>query len=135
MRLARMNVKLPHEAPVRMISSLEQADSASCACKAYIPADSPYVCDGILLPEMFVEIMAQCFAAGAVCKGGEAKGFLAGVTSFEVEDMARGNETLTVYCRILRQIGSVSLIAGEVFNHENRRMAAAEFRIFIEDSE
>lgn len=118
-----------------MISSLEQADGASCICKAHIPADSPYVCDGMLLPEMLLEIMAQCFAAGASHNYGETRGFLAGVTGFEVDAAVRGNETLTVTCRIMRRIGPISIIAGEVFNHEKIRMASAEFRIYIEDSE
>ena len=118
-----------------MISHVDHADELSCVCKAYIPADSPYICDGSLLPEMLPEIMAQAFAAGAGNSGLEVNGFLAAITSFEVEGAARAEDWLTVNCRILRKIGSISLIAGEIFNQENRKLASAEFRIFTEESE
>lgn len=129
-----MKAKLPHASPIRMIDGLDYADNESCGSTIIVPQDSPFVNDGILCPDMLLEIMAQCFAAGCGVQDQVKNGYLAAVNNFCVFETVHAGDMLSVECKISAHIGSIWVIRGKISKQpEDLLTAKAEFKIFIEE--
>lgn len=129
-----MKAKLPHASPIRMIDELAYADNESCGATIIVPQDSPFVSNGVLCPDMLLEIMAQCFAAGCGVQDKVKNGYLAAVNNFCLFETVYAGNKLSVECEISAHIGSIWVIRGKVLKQpEGLLTAQAEFKIFIEE--
>lgn len=126
-----MAANIPHARPIRMVDEIDYADDKSCGATVVVPQDSPYVVDGELCPEMLLEIMAQCFAAGCGRHGKEKKGYLAAVRDFRVMDKVFAGDALHVECSVVAKVGSIWVVAGEA--RKDLPVARGEFKIYIEE--
>ncbi|MDO5536951.1 MAG: hypothetical protein Q4F72_05445 [Desulfovibrionaceae bacterium] len=119
-----------------MIDGLDHADRELFASHVTVPADSPYVVGGVLCPEMLLEVMAQCFAAGmghlAALEGREASGagYLAAVSEFRTGPAARAGDRLEAECRVEAVVGRVWVAAARV-TRDGAPMAEGRFKIYI----
>lgn len=132
-------LNLPHCPPIRMIDALDSADERFFASHVVVPAESPYVLDGQLCPEMLLEVMAQCFAAGLAClhqhgakKEGSAPswGYLAAIRDFKVEAKIHSGDILSARCEIAMKVNSLWVVNGHV-ERDNKEMASAQFKIYV----
>ena len=135
-RLDRPDDFIPHRLPIRFVDEL--ADAGHPFRTRYtVPAESPYVADGALMPEALLEIMAQCFAAGAGYRvksaGREVSwGYLAAVKHFRVLGQAVSGDVLEASCTITASVGPIHVVEAEV-HREGSLLASAQIKIFTPD--
>lgn len=125
--------KISHTYPVRMVEAADYVDGESCEATVLVPHDSPYIVNGALCPEMCLEIMAQCFAAGCGHTLGEGEGYLAAVRDFRVQGTAAPGEKLDIRCLLKAKIGSVLVVEGTMRKSDGTGLAQAEFKIYIKE--
>lgn len=128
---------LPHCPPIRVIDALDSADERFFSSHVTVPADSPYVMDGELCPEMLLEVMAQCFAAGlSRLRGPEEAGpapswgYLAAIRDFKVGARVRPGDILYARCELAMKVGSLWVVNGRV-ERDNTEIASAGFKIYV----
>src|SRR6185295_5577883 len=86
---ADLSTLLPHRAPMVLVDGVEHADCDECVASFAVPAESPWVEDGLLMRAAFVEIAAQTAALHAGLAAREAggvprNGYLGMVSRFRV---------------------------------------------------
>lgn len=89
--------------------------------------------DGGLIPEYFVELVAQ---GGATVNGydaitdnaGKTRGFLVGIDKFVWQAGAKGGEELKVELIKTFEFGPVTVMSGRVFNTEGTLLAEGEIK-------
>lgn len=124
-----MSSPIPQKPPIGMIQALDRSEGGDFYATVTVPHDSPYVCGGALCPEMFLELMAQCLAAGS----GGGNGYLAGIRDFRVLGLALAGERLGIHCQAAMRVGNVLVAGGEVYDKSApaRLLAQAQFRVFF----
>ncbi len=114
---------IPHEPPMVLLNRLirkadEDIDGDTSFLDAIVPDAGPFVDSGVVLPEYFVELMAQAVAAvdGYPPKKGKApaKGFLAGIDSFSWSGSARPGDLLKISLQKTFSFGSAFIFTGTV---------------------
>lgn len=132
-----MIAEIPHEPPIRIVHNLDWVNWPSCSASITVPVDSPYTTnEGALCPEMFLEMMAQCFAGACGAKYGKRPGYLAGIRGFTVTGLAYGGDKLSVVCAMDKSIGDIWLVEGKVFKMMDKDaqltlLASAQLRIYV----
>jgi predicted hotdog family 3-hydroxylacyl-ACP dehydratase len=89
--------------------------------------------DGGLIPEYFVELVAQSGAAvngydAITDNAGKTRGFLVGIDNFVWQCGARGGEELTVDLVKTFEFGPVTVMSGKVFNTAGTLLAEGEIK-------
>ena len=128
---------IPHRPPIAFADFLE----GPCMpfVTAYtVPEESPYVDGGFLIPEALLEVMAQCFAAGAGFRESQAGGsvswgYLAGVKGFRVHAPVRSGDILRAECTVTASVGPIHVVEGEVMRG-GEKIASAQIKIFIPEA-
>lgn len=129
-----MPANIPHAYPIRMVDDIDHADENTCSATVIVPDDSPYVIDGELCPDMLIEIMAQCFAAGCGHHARGKKGYLAAVRDVRVISKVLAGDRLHVECSIIANIGSIWVMEGKIHKKDDGlAVASAELKIYIEE--
>lgn len=129
-----MPANIPHAYPIRMVDDIDHADEKTCSATVIVPNDSPYVMDGELCPDMLVEIMAQCFAAGCGHHAQEKKGYLAAIRDLRIINKVFADDRLHVECSIIAKIGSIWVMEGKIHKKDGGLdVARAELKIYIEE--
>ena len=95
---------LPHRPPFLFVDELRAASGGGGTCALRLAADDPRLVDGRLPPWLVLEALAQSIAA---CNGfgktdGREEGMLVEIQDAELQDAARGGETV-VLCVERRQ--------------------------------
>lgn len=129
-----MDSFLPHKPPIRIIKEAVWMGDNICAACLSVPAESPYLIEGIMCPEMYLEIMAQCFAFACGKKYGSKDGYLAGIRDFTARSHVFAGEKLLVRCEVEGNMGEIWLVNGKVWRNEvleKNIIAEAELRIYI----
>jgi len=102
---ADLSTLLPHRAPMVLVDGVEHADCDECVASFAVPAESPWVEDGLLMRAAFVEIAAQTAALHAGLAAREAggvprNGYLGMVSRFRVHGDAHVGDVLrSTACR------------------------------------
>lgn len=130
-------LNLPHCPPIRMIDVLDSADEQFFTSHVVVPADSPYVIDDQLCPEMLLEVMAQCFAAGMGYLHGTEKagpapswGYLASIRDFKVRAKSYSGDILSARCELVMKVNALWVVNGHV-ERDNTEIASAQFKIYV----
>lgn len=112
---------IPHETPMLLVSKLtEKADDnieeSISTIEAIIPKDGPFICNHVLLPEYYVEVMAQAIAASDGFPVVEGKkpvtGLLTGIEDFSWQATAKPGESITIRVRKTFEFGSAFIFEG-----------------------
>ena len=128
---------IPHCPPMRMISRLLSCEDENVgSVEAVVHDDNPLLeGDGRLAEIAMCELIAQAFAAtqGYVDLKNDLttdKGFLVGIRKLDCFAPARRGDTLTVDIRLLMQLETFYLVAGEV-RRGPERLAAGEMKVWV----
>lgn len=112
---------IPHEPPMLLVRTLlEKADNEVEDCvsiiEAEIPEHGPFVCNGRLLPEYFIEVMAQAIAASDGFPQEKGKkpntGLLTGIDGFKWTGSAEQGERIRIKVCKTFEFGSAFIFSG-----------------------
>ncbi len=110
---------LIHRPPMLLVAGLTARAGDRATAVATLPVAGVWVADGQVLPEYFIELIAQttalangydCWCAGVVPRDG----MLVGVDSFTLHPLAAAGE-LRIEIRKVFEFGAVRVIEGEVY--------------------
>lgn len=129
---------IPHAPPMLLVSKLlEKADDAignsMSVTEAVTPIDGPFVKNGELLQEYYIEVMAQAIAASdgyPVVEGKKpATGLLTGINGFTWLGSAALGEPITIHIRKTFEFGSAYIFAGYI-EGKSGKIAEGELKIW-----
>ena len=126
---------MPHRPPMLFIDTLISRIGDKATALATVPENS--ICidpDRGILPEFFIEIMAQTMAAAsgydALCENRAPRnGFLVGLDKFQLSERTAVRATLRIEITKTFQFGPVNLIEGQVFC-DDRVLAIGEVKVW-----
>ena len=127
---------LPHRPPMLFVDSLIRRWGNSSTAKAVLPESGICLCRGNLLPEFFIELVAQSIAMAngydALCAGVPRKnGMLVGVDTFSFSGKAVAGSTVRIETEKTFEFGAVKIIHGEVFAGDEL-LAAGDIKVWEE---
>lgn len=127
---------IPHRPPIVFIDAVNDVEDGSVTSAFTVPEDSPYLdSDGRLMPEAILEVMAQCFAAGAGLRAARAGkdiswGYLAAVKDLRIHAAVFFGETLQTEAEHRMSVGPLHIVDCRVLR-DGICIAAAQLKIFI----
>ncbi len=131
--LTKLEGLLPHRPPMLLLDGPARISGDEAETTVHVRADHMFLTeDGRLDRVAFLEIMAQCFAAGAGARSSDGlpgMGYLAGVREMVVHGDAHVGETLTVRTRPEARLGDIVVVRGEICSG-SRMLAEARFKIY-----
>ena len=110
----------------------------SAVVEAVVPGGGVFVDpEGELLPEYFIELVAQSMAAvngyDSKCDGlGSGRGFLVGIESFFWQGGAKPREILEVKMEKTLEFGPVTVMKGIVLNSSGEILAGGQIKAWEE---
>jgi len=127
---------LPHRPEMLLVDSLVRRWDDSSSAKAVLPKSGICLFGGRLLPEFFIELVAQATAMAngydALCAGVVQKnGMLVGVDTFAFPGKAVAGSTLRIETEKTFEFGAVKIIHGEVFAGDEL-LAAGDIKVWEE---
>ena len=125
---------LPHAQPMVLIDEIVSVDERSAVAQSEIRQDHLFLReDGKLERSSFLELMAQCFAAGAcllATKQAPRLGYLAAVKDFLIlADIYLGDLVL-IKTNLLAQVAEILVVDGQICRKEEL-VSKANFKIFV----
>jgi 3-hydroxymyristoyl/3-hydroxydecanoyl-(acyl carrier protein) dehydratase len=131
---------VPQRPPMLIVGRLLERDRQAnfSLLEAVVPENGVFVeRDGGVLPEYFIELVAQAMAAvngyDGLVDGEEAgRGFLVGIDNFRWQGSAGSGERLKIEIEKDYEFGPVSVMAGKVFNRAGEMVAAGEIKAWEE---
>lgn len=127
---------IPHRPPIVFIDCVTGAEGFSASSRFTVPADSPYVDEkGRLMPEAMLEVMAQCFAAGAGMQAAEAGrsitwGYLAAIKDLRIPAPVFAGDELHAEAAHSMSVGPLHVLDCRVLRGE-AVVASAQLKIFV----
>ena len=134
---------VPHAPPMALLNRLhkkadEDIDGDTSHLEAIVPDSGPFVHNAVLLPEYFVEVMAQAVAAvdGFPPQKGKApaKGFLAGIDSFTWNGTAAPGDRLEITLEKTFSFGAAYIFTGTITGPEGE-LARGQLKIWKAEPE
>lgn len=129
---------IPHQPPMLLVSRLLKkaddsvADSVSII-EAVVPRSGPFFKNGFLLPEYYIEVMAQAVATSDGHPRKEGKkpptGLLAGIDEFSWTGKARPGDLIHITLRKTFEFGSAFILSGFISN-ESGQIAKGQLKIW-----
>lgn len=129
---------IPHEPPMLLVHRLlhkaddSVADSES-VIEAVVPESGPFVKDGVLLPEYYIEVLAQASAASDGFPPERDKkpatGLLTGIDAFTWTAHAKPGSLIRIAIRKTFEFGSAFILAG-VITGESGTIAEGQLKIW-----
>lgn len=123
---------LPHKPPMRLVDTLLEAGDSVILASATLRPDCLFVdAGGGIAVEIYPELVAQTFAAGAALRAGSrGQGYLAAVKDAAFLEQASIGETLHIRALLAARIGDIALVTGEV-RRSTSLLAHLELKIFL----
>lgn len=112
---------VPHRPPMLFVDQLVERVGDEARSVATLPPSGLSVCHGEILPEYYIELIAQtcamangydCLIANKRARGG----MLVGVDSFILHTMGQPGETVTVETSKTFEFGPITVIKGEIYS-------------------
>ena len=125
---------LPHRPPMLLVETLVERQGSRAVAMAILPTTGPFVCGGYVIPEYFIELIAQtaalgnCFDARA-CGTATRNGMLVGVDSFSWPRQAPIGIPVSIATNITFVFGAVKVVSGEVHAGEEL-LAAGDIKVW-----
>lgn len=129
---------IPHEPPMLLVSRLiekadEGIDGGVSIIEAEVPQSGPFVDNGFLLQEYYIEVMAQAIAAsdGFPQQEGEkpATGLLTGINGFCWTGSAEPGERIRITIRKTFEFGSAFIFDG-IIDGKSGKIAEGQLKIW-----
>lgn len=114
---------IPHEPPMLLVQTLVEkkedgVEGSVSVVEAEIPRSGPFVCDGRLLPEYYIEVMAQAIAASDGYPQVEGKhpatGLLTGIDGFSWTGKAQPGDLIRITLCKTFEFGSAFIFSGSI---------------------
>lgn len=127
---------IPHRPPIVFIDGVSVAEDGPVTSTFTVPEASPYLDgEGRLLPEAMLEVMAQCFAAGAGLRAARAGqdiswGYLAAVKDLRIHAAAFSGDALQAEAEHRMSVGPLHIVDCRVLR-DGICIASAQLKIFI----
>jgi len=127
---------LPHQLPMRTIDRIVELTETKGTVEYRVGPDHIFLDqDGHLEPSVYLEMMAQSFAAidsyrNGTLDGKPREGFLVGVRDFKVTGRVTTGEMLTIKVAIVRTFAGFSITQGEVYRQDGL-VASAVLKLWI----
>ncbi|MBQ4616127.1 MAG: hypothetical protein IJB29_05390 [Mailhella sp.] len=127
---------IPHRPPIVFIDGVIGAEGLSASSVFRVPESSPYLDeDGRLMPEAMLEVMAQCFAAGAGMQAAEqgqriSWGYLAAVKDLRVLASVFSGDELHAEAVHSMTVGPLHVLDCRVTRGKDE-VASAQLKIFV----
>lgn len=127
---------LPHQPPMRTVDRIVALTEKEGSVEYQIDPDHIFLDqDGHLDPIVYLEMMAQSFAAidsyrNRTVDGEPREGFLVGVRDFQVAERVITGGVLTINVAISRTFAEFTIMNGEV-HHQDNRVASAILKLWI----
>lgn len=134
------NLLVPHRSPMLLINTLILREGKRAMAKsAPLPLDSFKDPRGIILPEYFIEIIAQTMAAAngydaMVNESSVKNGFITEVSSFMQQSKTLDTSVFEIEVEEMMSLGSLKVMKGEVFA-DGDLLASGELKIYQDDQE
>jgi predicted hotdog family 3-hydroxylacyl-ACP dehydratase len=127
---------LPHRSAMLFVESLVRRWDESSTAKAVLPKSGICLSEGKLLPEFFIELVAQATAMAngydALCAGVSRKnGMLVGVDTFSFPGKVEMGSTVRIETEKTFEFGAVKIIHGEVWDADEL-LAAGDIKVWEE---
>lgn len=129
---------IPHQPPMLLVNSLiEKADDSIegsvSIIEAVVPQTGPFINNGHLLPEYYIEVMAQAIAASDGFPPEEKKkpatGLLTGIDSFSWTGTGAPGELIRITVCKTFEFGAAFIISGSISN-ESGQIAEGQLKIW-----
>jgi len=125
---------LPHRPAMLFVESLVRRWDESSSAKAVLPKSGICLSEGRLLPEFFIELVAQATAMAngydALCAGVVPKnGMLVGVDTFSFPGKAVAGSIVRIETEKTFEFGAVKIIHGDVFAGDEL-LAAGDIKVW-----
>ncbi len=125
---------LPHRPAMLFVESLVRRWDDSSTAKAVLPKSGICLSGGGLLPEFFIELVAQAVAMAngydALCAGVPcSNGMLVGVDTFSFPGKAVAGSTVRIETEKTFEFGAVKIIHGEVWA-AGELLAAGDIKVW-----
>lgn len=125
---------LPHRPPMLFVEALIARHGDRSTVQAVLPTIGICVSDGWLLPEYFIELIAQAAALGSgydgLCSGKPVHdGMLVGIDGFSSPGLAVPGRTVRIETEITFKFGAIKLIHGEVYD-DQKLLAAGDIKVW-----
>lgn len=129
---------IPHEPPMLLVNRLiakadDTTEDSISIIEAKTPKDGPFVNNGHLLHEYYIEVMAQAIAASdgfPLVEGKKpATGLLTGIDEFAWLGDAKLGEKITIRIRKTFEFGSAFIFAGTIHG-ESGMIAQGQLKIW-----
>lgn len=130
---------VPQRAPMLLVDQLvsreQQVNFASIV--ASVPTAGVFIEQGQVLPEYFIELVAQAMAAvngydNRVDGTPSGRGFLVGIDGFSWYGTAQPAERLRIELQKNFEFGPVTVMAGKIFNTAGDVLAGGEIKVWEE---
>ena len=110
---------VPHRPPMLFVDQLVTRSGDEASATAVMPENGICVEDGRILPEYFIEVVAQTMAMAngydALAEGRPMRdGMLVGVDRFTFHGSAQAGARLDIYINKTMEFGAVKIIHGEI---------------------
>ena len=128
---------VPHRPPMLIIHQLLERNEDTALAEAIVPTEGMFLDpQGGLLPEYFIELIAQSIAA---INGFDTRkenrppliGYLVGIDNFSWTDKARPGETLQISLKKTFEFQAVTIMEGRVIG-PNGLVACGELKVWEE---
>ena len=129
---------IPHQPPMLLVNRLiEKADDSiegsESIIEAVVPHTGPFLKNGRLLPEYYIEVLAQAVAAsdGFPYEEGKkpATGLLAGIDEFSWTSKAKPGDLIRITVRKTFEFGAAFILSGFISN-ESGQIAKGQLKIW-----
>jgi predicted hotdog family 3-hydroxylacyl-ACP dehydratase len=129
---------VPHQPPMLLVSRLiEKADDSvegsESIIEAVVPHTGPFLKDGNLLPEYYIEVLAQAVAASDGFPPIEGKkpatGLLAGIDEFSWTSGTKPGDLIRITIHKTFEFGAAFILSGFISN-ESGQVAKGQLKIW-----
>lgn len=125
---------LPHRPPMLFVERLLEREGDRAIAETTLPSRGIAICNGRLLPEYFIELIAQTAALAngydLFCEDkAPTDGMLVGVASFSIVGKACSGHVVRIETDKTFTYGPVNVIHGSVWDGE-RQLASGEIKVW-----
>ena len=125
---------LPHRAPMLFVERLIEREGDLAVAETTLPSTGIAVCNGRLLPEYFIELIAQTAALAngydLFCEDKPpTDGMLVGIDSFSTADKATTGHVVRIKTNKTFTFGPVNVIHGSIWDGD-LQLASGEIKVW-----
>jgi 3-hydroxymyristoyl/3-hydroxydecanoyl-(acyl carrier protein) dehydratase len=125
---------LPHQPPMLLVEALIERRESCAVARATLPITGLFVMGGRILPEYFIELIAQTAALGNcydafMSKMATRDGMLVGIDSFSWPGQSQPGTSVHIETDISFTFGSMKVVRGEVYSGK-RLLAAGDIKVW-----